>query len=132
MGGFNLFKKNNNINQKKYFSFDIVEKYNEYNYVFVGEESITGLPGIGVFEAILCGCRPIINDYCYKGTPLEKSKIPIIYNNMNNLFNIIKNFDSTLYSKPNILDDIHDLRNDISIFYSEENQINLLKQFLNI
>lgn len=42
--------------QKKYFSFNIVDKFNEHKFVIVGEESITGLPGIGTFEALACGC----------------------------------------------------------------------------
>ena len=32
--------------QKKYYSFDMVEKFNDYKMCVVGEE-ITGLPGIG-------------------------------------------------------------------------------------
>ena len=133
MGGFsifNFFKKNNTQNQSKYFSFDIVEKYNNHRYVFIGEESITGLPGIGVFEAILCGCIPIINDYSYRGTPLENSSIPIIYYNMNNLYNIIKNFNPQFsYNKFTDLD-LQKMRIEISNFYSESNQVELLKNFI--
>jgi hypothetical protein len=41
--------------QKKYFSFDMVEKFNDYKMCVVGEE-IVGLPGIGFVEGMACGC----------------------------------------------------------------------------
>ena len=41
--------------QSKYFSFDIVEFYNEHMFAIVGEE-ISGAPAIGFFEAMACGC----------------------------------------------------------------------------
>lgn len=41
--------------QKKYYSFDMVEKFNDYKMCVVGEE-ITGLPGIGFVEGMACGC----------------------------------------------------------------------------
>lgn len=41
--------------QKKYFSFDMVEKFNDYKMCIVGEERI-GLPGIGFVEGMACGC----------------------------------------------------------------------------
>ena len=40
--------------QKKYFSFDMVEKFNEYKMHVVGEE-ILGIPGIGYVEGMACG-----------------------------------------------------------------------------
>lgn len=40
--------------QKKYFSFDIVQKYNEYK-MFIVPEEISGLPGIGFVEGMKCG-----------------------------------------------------------------------------
>lgn len=40
--------------QKKYFSFDIVQKYNEY-MMFIVPEEIIGLPGIGFVEGMKCG-----------------------------------------------------------------------------
>jgi len=40
--------------QKKYFSFNIVEKYNEYKMFIVPEECID-LPGIGFVEGMACG-----------------------------------------------------------------------------
>ena len=43
---------------KKYYSFDMVEKFNDYKMCVVGEE-ITGLPGIGFVEGMACGCAYI-------------------------------------------------------------------------
>lgn len=40
--------------QKKYFSFDMVEKFNDYKMHIVGEE-ILGIPGIGYVEGMACG-----------------------------------------------------------------------------
>lgn len=44
--------------QKQYFSFDMVEKFNDYKIAVVGEE-IMGIPGIGFVEAMACGCAYI-------------------------------------------------------------------------
>lgn len=44
--------------QKKYFSFDMVEKYNEYKMCIVPEE-VTNIPGIGFVEGMACGCAYI-------------------------------------------------------------------------
>ncbi len=40
--------------QKKYFSFNMVEKFNEYKMHLLGEE-ILGVPGIGFVEGMACG-----------------------------------------------------------------------------
>lgn len=40
--------------QKKYFSFNMVEKFNDYKMHLVGEE-ILGVPGIGYVEGMACG-----------------------------------------------------------------------------
>lgn len=40
--------------QKKYFSFNMVEKFNDYKMHVVGEE-ILGVPGIGYVEGMACG-----------------------------------------------------------------------------
>jgi len=40
--------------QKKYFSFDIVQKYNDYT-MFIVPEEINDLPGIGFVEGMACG-----------------------------------------------------------------------------
>lgn len=133
MGRFNFFhffKRKNSISQSSYFQFDIVEQYNKYKYVFVGEESIAGLPGIGVFEAILCGCIPIINDFCYDGTPLEKSTIPFKYSNINNLYNLINNFTDYSNKKCYTEDELYSFINEVAEFYSDTNQLQNLKNFI--
>jgi hypothetical protein len=43
------------VSQAEYFSFDIVNFYNEHKFAVVGEE-ISGFPAIGFFEAMACGC----------------------------------------------------------------------------
>lgn len=48
----------NTGHQKKYFSFNMVEKFNEYKMSIVGEE-ILGVPGIGYVEGMACGCAYI-------------------------------------------------------------------------
>lgn len=49
-----VYNRLHNGRQKKYFSFDMVEKFNEYKMHVVGEE-ILGIPGIGFVEGIACG-----------------------------------------------------------------------------
>lgn len=44
--------------QKKYFSFNMVEKFNDFKMCLVGEE-ILGVPGIGFVEGMSCGCAYI-------------------------------------------------------------------------
>ena len=44
--------------QKKYFSFDMVEKFNQYKMCLIGEE-IMQIPGIGFVEGMACGCAYI-------------------------------------------------------------------------
>lgn len=46
---------NIDVRQKNYFSFDIVDFYNDHVFAIVGEE-LSGLPPIGFFEAMACGC----------------------------------------------------------------------------
>lgn len=54
--------------QKKYFSFDMVEKFNDYKMHLLGEE-IIGVPGIGFVEGMACGSAyigidsPMYRDY---------------------------------------------------------------------
>lgn len=49
-----VYNRLHNGRQKKYFSFDMVEKFNEYKMHIVGEE-ILGIPGIGYVEGMACG-----------------------------------------------------------------------------
>jgi hypothetical protein len=57
--------------QAAYFSFDIVDKYNQYKFAVIGEETINGLPGIGSFEAMACGCVLIADPSCYVGLSMQ-------------------------------------------------------------
>lgn len=47
--------------QTRYFSFDMVEAFNDYKMCIVGEE-ILGIPGIGFVEGMACGCAYIGQD----------------------------------------------------------------------
>lgn len=49
-----VYNRLHNGRQKKYFSFNMVEKFNEYKMHIVGEE-ILGIPGIGFVEGMACG-----------------------------------------------------------------------------
>lgn len=44
--------------QKKYYSFNMVEAFNDYKMCIVGEE-VLGVPGIGFVEGMACGCAYI-------------------------------------------------------------------------
>lgn len=44
--------------QKKYYSFNMVEKFNDYKMCLVGEE-IMQIPGVGFVEGMACGCAYI-------------------------------------------------------------------------
>lgn len=67
-----LYKKYYNLRhvgkQKKYFSFDMVEKFNDFKMHLLGEE-ILGVPGIGFVEGMACGSAyigldsPMYRDY---------------------------------------------------------------------
>jgi hypothetical protein len=78
--------------QALYFSFDIVDKYNQYKFAVVGEETINGLPGIGSFEAMACGCVLIADPSCYTGLPLQPGVHYLPYaNSIESLTEVIKN-----------------------------------------
>ena len=53
-----LWNKSHVGQQKSYFSFDMVEKFNQYKMFICGEE-ILGVPGIGFVEGMACGCAYI-------------------------------------------------------------------------
>lgn len=53
-----LYNRIHSGQQKKYYSFDMVEKFNEYKMCIVGEE-ILGVPGIGFVEGMACGAAYI-------------------------------------------------------------------------
>lgn len=49
-----LYNRFHTGQQKKYYSFNMVDKFNEYKMCIVGEE-ILGVPGIGFVEGMACG-----------------------------------------------------------------------------
>lgn len=61
------------ISQKKYFSINIVDLYNQHRYAVVGEE-LSGFPALGAFEAMASGCVLIAQSEYYAAlqlVPLE-------------------------------------------------------------
>lgn len=58
------------VAQKKYFSMDIVDAYNDYQFAVVGEEA-SGFPALGAFEAMACGSLLIAAPQFYMGLGME-------------------------------------------------------------
>lgn len=54
----NIYSKLYSGRQKKYYSFNMVEKFNDYKMCLIGEE-IMGIPGVGFIEGMACGCAYI-------------------------------------------------------------------------
>ena len=77
---FNHFK----VTQKKYFSFDIVEKYNDFIFSLIGEE-YAGFPPIGLFESMACGCIPFSQIKYLKGLKMHDGIHFIEYENLNDI-----------------------------------------------
>ncbi len=78
-GGVLKFLNHFFVSQKKYFSIDIVQLYNNYKYAVVGEE-LSGFPALGAFEAIACGCVLFAQPDYYKGLPITEGIHYIPYN----------------------------------------------------
>lgn len=89
--------------QKKYFSFNMVEKFNDYKMCLVGEE-ILGIPGIGFVEGMSCGCAYIGQPGMYEDLGMKEGIHYIGY-------------DGSL----------DDLKRKISIYQQPENQEELNK-----
>jgi len=53
-----LYNKFFTGHQKQYYSFNMVDKFNEFKMCIVGEE-IMGIPGVGFVEGMACGCAYI-------------------------------------------------------------------------
>lgn len=65
--------------QKKYFSFNMVDAFNDYKMCIVGEE-VLGVPGIGFVEGMACGCAYIgIDSPMYRDLGLIPGKHYITY-----------------------------------------------------
>lgn len=65
--------------QKKYFSFNMVDKFNEYKMCLIGEE-ILGIPGIGFVEGMSCGCAYIGKKGFYEDYGMKEGIHYIGYN----------------------------------------------------
>ncbi len=65
--------------QKQYFSFNIVDFYNNHSSALIGEE-VHGLPAVGAFEAMACGCVLIAQSEYYNGLELEEGKHYLSHN----------------------------------------------------
>lgn len=61
------------VAQKKYFSMDIVDVYNNYQFAVVGEEA-SGFLALGSFEAMACGSILIAAPQFYIGLGMELGK----------------------------------------------------------
>lgn len=65
--------------QKSYFSFDMVNKYNEYK-MFICPEDVNGSYGIGTIEGMACGCAMIGWNYgAFEDMGMEAGKHYISY-----------------------------------------------------
>lgn len=70
----------NDTQQKKYYSLDIVKLYNDYT-MFIVPEEVGGLPGIGFVEGMKCGAAFIgVNDSMYTDIGLKDTVNFIAYN----------------------------------------------------
>ena len=69
-----LFK----VSQKSYFSIDIVDLYNDYQFAIIGEE-VTGSPAIGALEAMACGCVVFVMPEFYSGYNLVEGRDYVSY-----------------------------------------------------
>lgn len=87
------------IGQKKYFSINIVELYNQHKFAIVGEE-LSGFPALGAVEAMACGCLLIAQPQYYKGLGLVPNKHYLPYDgDIHSLPEIVQtNNNKTLYS----------------------------------
>jgi len=61
------------VAQKKYFSINIVDLYNQHRYAIVGEE-LSGFPALGAFEAMASGCVLIGQPQYYVGLDLHEGR----------------------------------------------------------
>lgn len=88
--------------QKTYYSFDMVEKYNDY-MMFVSTEDINGSYGVGCFEGMACGTAMIgIHSGIYEDLGMEVYKHYIPYDGtLSNLCEVI-----TYYQKAEHQDEL--------------------------
>ncbi|MCC2624732.1 MAG: glycosyltransferase [Burkholderiales bacterium] len=84
------------ISQKQYFSIDLVDLYNNFQFAIVGEEEFAGFPALGAFEAMACGCILIGNPSTYSGLGLLANIHFLTYNGqLEDLINKLKHYRHT-------------------------------------
>ena len=112
--------------QKKYFSFDIVEAFNNHK-IFISPEERVGLPSINFVEGMSCGCAYIgIDSQIYKDLGLVKEKHFISYDGtMNDLISKLNYYSNN----DNLLRDIAE--NGYNFVISNFNKNVVKKVFLN-
>jgi len=80
------------ISQHDYFAINLVDLYNRYTFVIVGEE-ITGAPALGAFEAMACGAILIGDPRYYNGLGLIEFLHYIPHaGNLNSILEVIDKF----------------------------------------
>ncbi|MDW6002190.1 hypothetical protein [Vibrio mangrovi] len=85
------FRQDGNSLQKEYFKIDLVEMLNDYKFVCYDKE-LSGAPAITTFEAISCGCIPLVHKDSFLGLELEdKVRFIEFGNNVNEFENYIEN-----------------------------------------
>ena len=66
------------VAQKKYFSVNIVDLYNNHKFSVIGEE-LTGFPALGSLESMACGTVLLAQAQYYKGLGLRAGRHFIAY-----------------------------------------------------
>jgi hypothetical protein len=64
------FLKRFNVAQKKYFSINLADLYDNHQFALVGEE-LSGFPALGAFEAMACGCVLFADPKYYVGLQMK-------------------------------------------------------------
>lgn len=77
-GLFKKWLKHFCVDQKDYFSIDIVDLYNCYKFAVVGEEA-SGFPALGAFEAMACSCVLIAQPRFYTGLGLVQGEHFVVH-----------------------------------------------------
>ena len=91
LGRFFKFLQKFDLSQKKYFSFNIVDFYNSCIFANIGEEA-HGLPAVGAFEAMACGCILIGEEAYYKNIGMVAGKHYLTHDgHLEDVLDVVKN-----------------------------------------
>lgn len=119
------------VSQKTYFAINIVELYNEFQFVVVGEE-FSGFPALGAFEAMACGCVLIADPKFYEGLPLIPGKDFICYDGtIEGLFHVLEGLTDRRLSS-NTLESVETVRIFFSPAYVYTRWIKTLSELNNV